>query len=69
MQNLLPFNNSWINKSNTALKILPALRRDTFEEFEESEIKLDWYVKSVSNYSITFQVLFDNPLLISPLMA
>ena len=59
---------SWINQSNTVLKILPALDRDTYEGFSESQISLNWNVSSVTNKSITFQIVFGDPFQISPLI-
>ena len=41
--------------------------RDSDEGFNEDQIGLNWNVTAVTNTSITFQIIFDDPYQISPL--
>jgi hypothetical protein len=43
------FNISWINKSNTIMKIIPSNGRDQDFGFNFSQLRFSWNVSSVKN--------------------
>ena len=60
------FNKSFINSSNTIIKVIPSEKREQDTSFDPSSITFNWQTVYFVNLTMIVQLNFTHPLEISP---